>query len=86
VPHPLYLALGSTTRERLAAYRELFSTPAAPAEVEAIRFAGNSCLPLGCDVFVRAIGRQLDRRVAFRKNGRPSKKTEDRPRFPPDGN
>ena len=84
-PHPLYLALASTTPERLATYRRFCSLPATRSEMEAIRAAVKCCLPLGGNEFVEAIGRELARRVAFRKNGRPYKKTGDRPRFPPDG-
>ena len=80
-PHPLYLALASTTPERLATYRRFCSLPANHSEVEAIRVAVGCCLPLGGAEFVESIGRELARRVAFRKNGRPFKKTGDRPQL-----
>jgi putative transposase len=46
-PHALYLALGSTAQERKQAYRELFRTYLATAEVHAVREALNQELVLG---------------------------------------
>jgi putative transposase len=85
-PHAAYLALGPTTPERLASYRALFGSGPSSGELEMIRAAVNAGLPLGRAEFVESLGRRLNRRVAFRPEGRPSSKTGDRPQFPSSGN
>jgi putative transposase len=85
-PHPLYLGLASIPQERLAAYRRLFATPQPKSDLDAIRAAVKSCLPLGDENFVRTMGQRLGRRVVKGKSGRRYKKTGDRPQLSADDN
>jgi putative transposase len=82
-PHPLYMALASTAPQRILRYRELFNDPVFPGDTQAIRAAANSGLPLGSGEFVESLGRQLNRRVALRKSGRPPKQLGDNLRCHP---
>ena len=72
-PHPLYMALGSDSAERLAAYRELFRYQLEPGEIDAIRQATNGNFVLGNDRFSEQVALMVGRRVVRGKSGRPLK-------------
>ncbi len=81
-PHALYVALASTPTDRVAAYRQLFGAPLSAGDLQLIRHAANAGLPLGRAEFIESLGRRLNRRVAYRRPGRPwDKITGDRPRL-----
>lgn len=63
-PHPLYDALGSAPEERQLAYRDLFTRPLATRAVENLRRAFQSERVLGRAVYVEALERVLERRLA----------------------
>ena len=61
VPHPLYLGLGNNPTERAARYRRFVEEGMTAEELQAIRFATRSSLPLG--------SRELRRRLAMQVRG-----------------
>ena len=69
-PHPLFVALASTISERQAIYRRLFQCENFPEDLQFIRAATNSSLPLGRNEFIDSLGRRLKRRVALQPKGR----------------
>ena len=72
-PHALYLALGTDTDQRQAAYRELFRYQLDPGVVDAIRQATNGNYALGDPRFADDIAKALGRRVIPGVSGRPKK-------------
>jgi putative transposase len=70
-PHPIYLGLGPTPGQRLAAYRALFADGVPAAETESIRSALQRQHPLGSQQFRAAIEAQLGRRAGPGRIGRP---------------
>jgi putative transposase len=70
-PHPTYLALGTCSEERCAAYRQ-FVTEAA-SDHEDIRLHLQRQYAFGSDRFRAAIEAQLGRRAGPAKIGRPAK-------------
>lgn len=70
-PHPEYLALGADEDKRRSAYRRLFATPLSEAEIDGIRAAVRSNLPIGREEFLcdleKALARPMKRRRAGRK-------------------
>lgn len=75
-PHALYLALGASVDERLAAYRELFRHELDPGVVDAIRQATHGNYALGDTRFAAQVTAMLGRRAERGKAGRP-KRRED---------
>lgn len=70
-PHPLYVALGSSSHARAAAYRELFRDALEPGLVDEIRGATNGGYCIGSERFRLEIEAMLGRRVTRGKPGRP---------------
>lgn len=71
--HALYWALGNTPFDREAAYRELLESALAAEEVAALSEATLKGWPLGSEKFKNALAKQVQRRVAPAKRGRPAK-------------
>ena len=71
--HSLYMSLGRTKKERLAAYRELFRYELDPGIIDEIRHATNGNYALGNERFKEEIAQVLGRRVTPGKSGRPRK-------------
>lgn len=76
-PHPLYLALGSETHERQAAYRALFRAHLDQTAIDDIRLALNRSQPLGDNRFHATIARILGERRQPRPRGRPRSAVEE---------
>ena len=70
-PHPLYLALGPTDRDRQAAYRALFGPHLDQAAIDDIRLALNQNQPLGNSRFYTRIEKMTGLRREARPRGRP---------------
>ena len=62
-PHPLYLALGTSSLARQGAYRALFDTHVEEHSLSAIRESLNQCRVLGSETFKHQIGYALSRHV-----------------------
>ncbi len=75
-PHPLYLALGQSPKERAYAYRELFRNVLEPDEVHNIRTTVQAGTPLGNERFKQQIEQTLHRKVGHSRRGRPEKIAE----------
>lgn len=73
--HPLFWALGNTPFEREAAYKALMDQGLGSAEVETLTHAALKGWPLGSDHFRTQLAKQVNRRVAPAKRGRPQKAT-----------
>ncbi|HWJ95238.1 MAG TPA: transposase, partial [Telluria sp.] len=71
--HAVYWALGNTPFDREAAYRELMESALAAGEVTALSEAVLKGWPLGSEKFKSALAKQVRRRVAPAKRGRPAK-------------
>ena len=69
--HSAYLALGSERISRQAAYRELFHNHVSNTDINAIRHAMHSSMPLGDRRFKEQIERVLGRRTGYTAPGRP---------------
>jgi putative transposase len=76
-PHSEYLALGRDDNERAAAYRELFRSALASAQLDEIRSTVNGGFALGNERFKAQIAELLDRRVQRGAPGRPRKGKSD---------
>jgi putative transposase len=76
-PHPLYLELGRTAPQRMAAYRELFcqNTGQDSEEIDRIRQATNGNFALGENRFIDETANKIGRRLTPGKPGRPKKPT-----------
>jgi len=70
-PHSLYLAISEHSEERLASYRELFSTGIDQQEVHDIRQAVQFSVPLGSSRFSEQIEQALNIKLGQAKRGRP---------------
>ena len=73
VPHPLYLALGRDSKERQAAYRELFRVQLDSKAIEGMRLALNQNLPLGNSRFYAKIEAMTGEKREAKPRGRPRK-------------
>ncbi|HEX7634285.1 MAG TPA: transposase [Noviherbaspirillum sp.] len=71
--HPLYWALGNTPFDREAAYRARMELGLGSGEVAVLDEATMKGWPLGSEKFKNALAKQVNRRVAPAKRGRPSK-------------
>ena len=71
VPHPSYLALGSTVAERTTAYRDWLQLAVAEEDLAAIRLHIQQERALGSPRFQAMVARTLNRPVAVRPRGRP---------------
>jgi len=72
-PHSVYVGLGQTAEERLAAYRALFRWELDAEAVGDIRRALNQGQPLGESRFIDSIERATGQRREVRPRGRPRK-------------
>jgi putative transposase len=70
VDHPLYVGLGSTPGQRVAAYRTLFQTNLDDAALKEIQDTTNKGLPLGSGRFSEQVEAALGKRVSLRRRGR----------------
>lgn len=70
-PHPEFLALGTSTKERSAAYRAMFGSTLDDGEREAIRKHLLHERPWGGSEFLREIEARSGMSVAIRPSGRP---------------
>ena len=70
-PHPLYLALGRSDKERQSAYRALFRAQLGRAAIDDIRLALNQNQPLGNERFYAKIEKVTGARRESRPRGRP---------------
>jgi len=70
-PHPLYMALGATDKDRQAVYRELFRSHLDQAAIDDIRLALNQNQPLGNERFLARIEKVTGMRREARPRGRP---------------
>jgi putative transposase len=70
-PHPLYMALGATDKDRQTVYRELFRSHLDQAAIDDIRFALNQNQPLGNERFLARIEKVTGMRREARPRGRP---------------
>lgn len=68
-PHFIYMALGSSKTDRLAAYRALFSEVISEGQLEKIRFRANRGLALGSTKFIDMIERDSGQRARLLKPG-----------------
>jgi len=71
--HALYLQLGKTREDRLAAYRSLFRAELDDEKLDVIRKCVNRGLPLGTDRFRAEIESALGIKFAAETRGRPKK-------------
>jgi putative transposase len=70
-PHPLYLALGSDTKTRMAAYQGLFKSLISEADITDIRQSINKSMAIGKDSFKLQMQTTSGRRLTQSKRGRP---------------
>jgi len=77
-PHPEYLALGADADRRRSAYRRLFATPIPDEQLERIRVAIRSNLPVGSDEFLKELEQQLGRPMERQRAGRKRKGESER--------
>ena len=70
-PHPLYQALGATSKERQSAYRALFRTQLDGEAINDIRLALNQSQPLGNERFYQHIEQMTGQRLEGKPRGRP---------------
>lgn len=75
--HALYWALGNTPFDREAVYKSLMEQGLSTSEVNLFRTAARKGWPLGSERFKAELEKQINRRVAPAKRGRPAK-----PRIP----
>jgi putative transposase len=73
IPHPQYLALGSSDEARREAYRQIFRGDLDPQVVQEIRDATNGNFALGGERFKRQVEMMLGRRVSRGQRGQPRK-------------
>ncbi len=74
--HPLYQALGSSRRQRIDAYNELFKAHIGEEQLGAIRASWQTGTPLGNDYFKEKIEEKLRCKVGLARRGRPVKAFE----------
>jgi putative transposase len=70
-PHPLYLALGQTAKQRQSAYRALFRAQLDADPIDDIRLALNQNQPLGNARFYAKIEKVTGQRREPKPRGRP---------------
>ena len=70
-PHPVYLTLGRSGKERHAAYKALFHSHLGSDRVQQITDAWLTGTPLGSDYFREKVETTLSRKVGHVKRGRP---------------
>jgi putative transposase len=70
-PHPLYLAMAATDKDRQLAYRALFRSHLDQAAIDDIRLALNQNQPLGNERFLGRIEKMTGVRREARPRGRP---------------
>lgn len=70
-PHPLYLRLGRTAKQRQEAYRALFKAHIDQKQLDDIRAAWQTGTPLGNDYFREKIEAKLKCKVGQARRGRP---------------
>ncbi len=70
-PHPLFLSLGRSEKERQSAYRDLFRAHLDTAAVDDIRLALNQNQPLGNERFYARIEKMTGIRREAKPRGRP---------------
>jgi putative transposase len=75
-PHAEYLALGSDEDRRRSAYRRLFATPITDMDMDRIRAAIRSNLPIGSEEFLNELEQRLGSPMRRRPAGRKSSKDE----------
>jgi putative transposase len=73
-PHALYQGLADGPSERQAAYRALFETALAEAELEALRVATNRGWALGGAAFRRSVEKAAGQRAGPQARGRPRRR------------
>lgn len=73
-PHPLYKGLGSSSTERMHAYKALFKAHIDQEEHDKIQKAYQTGTPLGNDYFREKIEKKLKCKVGQDRRGRPSKR------------
>ncbi|HEX7648539.1 MAG TPA: transposase [Noviherbaspirillum sp.] len=71
--HALYWALGNTPFDREAVYKSLMEQGLSTSEVNLFRTAARKGWPLGSEKFKAELEKQINRRVAPAKRGRPVK-------------
>lgn len=71
--HALYWALGNTPFDREAVYKSLMEQGLSTSEVNLFRTAARKGWPLGSERFKAELEKQINRRVAPAKRGRPAK-------------
>ena len=76
-PHPLYLALGTTEKQRQTAYRTLFRSELDTEAIADIRLALNQNQVLGNERFHRKVEKATGERREARPRGRPRKAVGD---------
>ncbi len=72
-PHPLYLGLGNSEQQRLAAYSDLCANKIPATVVDDIRQSTQKGLALGSREFKEQMAERLGRPVTHRNSGRPKK-------------
>lgn len=70
-PHPVYLRLGQTKRERQAAYRDLFNETLSDNLITEIRQTTQTGTPLGGNKFRKQVEELLGVKTGYSKRGRP---------------
>lgn len=75
-PHPVICALGRTSNERRAAYREMFEEDLTPRELDRIRGTTNAGFVLGNAGFEQRMAIALGRRVIAQPAGRKKTSSE----------
>ena len=70
-PHPVYLTLGRSDKERHAAYAALFHSHLGGGRVQQITAAWLTGTPLGSDYFREKVETTLSRKVGHVRRGRP---------------
>ena len=69
-PHPLYMALGATDKDRRTVYRQLFRSHLDQAAIDDIRLALNQNQPLGNERFLARIEKVTGMRRKARPRGK----------------
>jgi len=75
-PHPLYLALSKTKRERLESYRELFKAHVSVELLKEIRESVNKGLALGNEQFTMQIEAVTQKRITLEKQEGPRRNSD----------
>jgi putative transposase len=73
IPHDEYLKLGTNTKQRCRAYRDLFKTQLSEEDLHAFRQAAHYSVPVGIDRFAEQIEQTIGKNIGYAKRGRPRK-------------